>query len=96
VSAAEFLSRMLPGSRVERLPVDLDGVTLKGRRGRPKKHRDGTGRVQHHRAKKQAEINRLSAILRGSEGTTTTEDFLRYQRLVQQPSLVTILLSRKG
>jgi hypothetical protein len=56
-AAAEFLRSLLPGSVVKKLNIDLEGVPVRKARGRARKHQDGTGRVQHHRAKRQAEIN---------------------------------------
>jgi hypothetical protein len=77
-SAAEFLQSLLPGSKVANLNIDLEGVSVIRARGRPKKHQDGTGRVQHHRAKRQVEINQLSAIMNSDPSGGTNEEFKRY------------------
>jgi len=78
------LQSLLPGSKVANLNIDLEGVSVIRARGRPKKHQDGTGRVQHHRAKRQVEINRLSAIMNSDPSGGTNEEFTRYWTLVNE------------
>jgi len=60
---AEFLRSLFPGSTLEKLPIDLSGVQPRPTRGRPKKHKNGTGRVQHHRALQDAHVRRVFDLI---------------------------------
>ncbi len=81
-AAAEFLRNLLPGSRMEKLPIDWLGVTFTGTLGRRRMHESGTGRVQHHRAQKQAEVNRIIAKMNTDRATMTNEEVAEHHRLL--------------
>src|SRR4051794_30286578 len=61
--AAEFIQGLFPGSTVQKLDIDLNGIVVRNRPGRKRKHKDAAARVQHLRQKNKDKINELANFM---------------------------------
>ncbi|GJE43760.1 hypothetical protein [Methylobacterium soli] len=71
-SSAEHLQALLPGSTVQKLDTGMDESAVRKLRGRKRRFDDSSARSRAHRARRNAEISRLAAMMTAEPNEITT------------------------